>query len=643
MLNSKKSVAVLMLSTFTLSNANAQFFDLTDQGAQTEIIRPTGNYQSSAALPEGLEHLAADTVEFNPDLETSGDEGGFIPAQDPDANSTKQESFTTMPVSGFGSFADQDTIVEEEVSNQVRTIAQLDNIGYLDANFDEALWLGVSYDYAKARFANFKDIKSVHVKNIVKNMLMAKARAPQSENSWYALRLQTLHDMGNLSDVKLLLKEVKAQELSQINNKQLNALYIKAYMLEENTLDFIRTALETDSSNLDYKKALLINFYSNAMQNNQIRLTFNALKDQDSTVAESNFGKLYAALINKTEFDAKDLKNLDTYDQYVIALNPTLFKNVDYSKFTDLTLLQLVKNAINNEDKVRYAEVLMNKYPFSYNVETLTSLYSNYSFEAKDLSTPLNFINKSDNEIEKRALLFQASKLNGLNSTKALSLKKLWESYDASKLSNIKYLINDRTQGVAINSSIAWFSIDLLKNEIKQAQLEPRVLKTLYENIDNAYSNSNILNLQIAVEFLRQTSVLSNDFDSIQEYKETLQAWFKANKINSQADYDYVLKVLTLLDALEAPIPDEMWVSVYENSKYASSRANAVSPVWLRLITSSIQKEEKGKALLLVAEKFADSTAANMEAQTLANIIATLNFLNMPQDMALIGVDAIVK
>jgi hypothetical protein len=104
-----------------------------------------------------------------------------------------------------------------------------------------------------------------------------------------------------------------------------------------------------------------------------------------------------------------------------------------------------------------------------------------------------------------------------------------------------------------------------------------------------------------------------------------------------------VLKVLTLLDALEAPIPDEMWVSVYENSKYASSRANAVSPVWLRLITSSIQKEEKGKALLLVAEKFADSTAANMEAQTLANIIATLNFLNMPQDMALIGVDAIVK
>ena len=641
MLNSKKSMAVLMLSTFTLSNANAQFFDLTDQGSQTEILRPTGNYQSSAALPESL---TADVVEFNPQMDTTGDEGGFIPEQDPDANISQEDTFSTMPVStGFGSFADSSTITEEEVSDQVRTLAQLDNVGYLDANFDEALWLGVSYDYAKARFSNFKNIKSVHVRNIAKNMLMAKARAPQSDNSWLGLRMQTLHDMGNLSDVKLLFKEIKAEELKDINDKQLNTLFIKAQMLEENTLDFIRTALESDSSNLDYKKALLINFYNNGMQSNQISLTFNALKDQDSTVADSNFGKLYSALINKTEFDAAELKGLDTYDQYVIALNPTLFKNVNYSTFTDLTLMKLVKNAINVEDKVKYAEVLMNKYPFAYNIETLTSLYSSYSFETKDLSTPLNFINKSDNEIEKRALLFQASKVNGLNSTKALALKKLWENYDASKLSNIKYLINDRTQGITINSSIAWFSIDLLKNEIKQAQIEPRVLKTLYENIDNAYSNSNILNLQIAVEFLRQTSVLSNDFDSIQEYKDTLQAWFKANKINSKSEYDYVLKVLTLLDALEAPIPDDMWTKVYEQSQYASTKANAISPVWLRLITSSIQKEEKGKALLLIAEKFADSSAANMEAQTLANIIATLNFLNMPQDMALIGVDAIVK
>jgi hypothetical protein len=103
----------------------------------------------------------------------------------------------------------------------------------------------------------------------------------------------------------------------------------------------------------------------------------------------------------------------------------------------------------------------------------------------------------------------------------------------------------------------------------------------------------------------------------------------------------HVLRVLTLLDALEAPIDENIWAKLYEKSNLEAKTDS--NPVWLRLITSSMQKEEKGKSLLLVLEKFAKQNAADMDPQTLANIISALNYLNMPQEMALVGTNAIVK
>lgn len=638
MLNSKKNLTVaLFVSTIAVTNANAQFFDLTEQGSTTQINKPTGNYQSSPT-----EIFNADKIETNPQLETSGDEGGFVSAQDPDLESMKNEnSFNAFPVAnGFDAFSSESLVSEEKVKDQIRDLNQLDSIGYLDANFDEALWLGVSYDYAKARFDKVDSIKSVHIKNIVRNMLMTKARPPKSENSWLELRMNTLLSMGKLSDVKLLLKEVKSKELLLLKHEGLSSLYIQANMLEEGIFSFIKESLKQNPSNLNYKKALLISLYKQG-KTSQAKLTFNALNDIDKTVEESNFGKLFTSLLNSESLDVSGLSKLDTFDQYLIALNPSIFTNINFTNFTDQTLLSLIENTSEKDNKVKYAEILMNKFPYSYNIDYLTSTYLMYNFEPKDLSTPLNFIQKSDNDFEKRALLYQASKVNGLNSTKALSLKKLWESYRAAKLNNIKFLITEKTQNISVNSSIAWFSIDLLKNELKQAQIEYSTLKTLYENIDNTYSNANILNLQIAVEFLRKTSVITSNFDKIQEYKETLDAWFNANKIETKQDYNYVLKVLTLLDALEGPIPDEMWAKLYEKS-YLESKVES-NPVWLRLMTSSVEKDEKGKSLLLIAEKFANNTENTLDPQTLANIIAALNFLNMPQEMAMIGMNSIIK
>lgn len=637
MLNSRKKITTaLLLSTVAFSNANAQFFDLSEQGIESQIERPSGNYHSA------FEEVAqSEKVQTNPVLETSGDEGGFVPQKDPDLESIKQDnSYQTLPVAdGFDAFSD--TLVNEEaVKEQLRDIKQLDYIGYLDPNFDEALWVGVSYDYAKTRFANFDKIKSVHVKRIVKNMLVAKARAPQTEKSWLALRLQTLLSMGNLSDVRMLLKEVKPKELALLKNEELNTLYLQANLLDETTLDFIKKLLEQDPTNLNYKKAFLINLY-NSGKTSQAKLSFNALKEGDKSVADSNFGKLFNALLNDTSLDVATLEKLDVFDQHLVALNNQLFTNVDFAKFADQTLLVAINNATDLQEKTMFAETLMNNYPYSYNVDYLTRIYEEHEFAAKDLSVPLKFIQTSKDLEKNRALLYQSSKINGLNSTKALALKKLWESYSANNLENLKSLITEKTQNISVNSSIAWFSMDLLKNELKQAHIESATLKSLYENIDNVYSNANILNLQIAVEFLRKTSVISANFDSIQEYKETLQSWFNAHDIKTRSDYNYVLKVLTLLDALEAPIGDEIWARLYEKSSLETKvEAN---PIWLRLVTSAMQKEEKGKALLLVAEKFTKDDEQSLDPQTLANIIACLNFLNMPQEMALIGMNSIVK
>lgn len=629
MLSSRtKITTALLLTTVAVTNANAQFYDLDDQG----LAMPSGNYKTENSFVETQEEVVP---------ETSGDEDGFIPEQNPDLLVEKTEpTFKALPVAdGFDAFSNQ-MVSEETVKEQLRDIKQLDYIGFLDANFDEALWVGVNYNYAKSRFAKFKDIKSIHARKIARNMLMAKARVPQTEESWLALRLETLLSMGDLSDVKLLLKDVKAKELTLLENSQLNSLYLKANLLDSQTANFIKQILEQDSSNVDYKKSFLINLFNNGKQS-QVKLSFNALVDADENIKNSNFASVFSAVLNNEELDLAEFASLDIFEQYLVALNSDLFKNVNYNNFTDQTLLVAIENATDLSEKTMFAELLMQNYPFSYNLDILTSVYAEHKFSTKDLSVPLSYLQKSENKFASRALLFQASKVNSLNSTRALSLKKLWESYSASNLANIKYLITEKTQEIAVNSSIAWFSMDLLKNELKQAHVDNKTIKTLYENIDNAYMNSSILNLQIAVEFLRKTSLQGGNFDEIQDYKDTLQTWFNAKEIKTSADYNYVLKVLTLLDALEAPIPEEMWTDLYDYSSL-EKKVDA-NPVWLRLITSAMQKDEKGKSLLLVLEKFVNKNEQSIDPQTLANIIACLNYLNMPQEMALVGVNAIIK
>jgi len=642
MLNSSKKItSAVLFSTVALSTANAQFFDLNEQGQANRISKPSGNYRTSEVAAPLNEALTSDKVEENPTLETSGDERGFVPAENPDAQAeAKERAYKEIPVaSGYDSFSNS-MVSEEAIKDQIRDLKQLDYIGYLDPNFDEALWLGVDYNYAKNKFANFGDVQSIHIKKILRNMLMAKARAPQTDESWLALRLKTLLEMGNLSDVKLLLKEVKTKELELLKHSELNSYYLQSNMLEENTLSFIKKSLEQDPKNLDYKKSFLINLY-NTGKVSQAKLSFNALVDMESQVGESNFGKIFNALLNAENLDVASLGKLDIFDQYLIALNSALFTNVNYAKFADQTLLISIENATDLSDKTNFAEILMQNYPFSYNTDNLTRVYDEHEFTSKDLSVPLNYIKKSENEFKNRAVLYQASKISGLNSTKALALKKLWENYSANNLANLKFLITEKTQDISVNSSIAWFSLDLLKNELKQANIDYATLKTLYENIDNTYVNTNIINLQIAVEFLRKTSLISTDFDSIQDYKETLNTWFNSKDIQTKANYAYVLKVLTLLDALEAPVSEDMWAKLYEKS-YLESKADA-NPIWLRLVTSSMQKEEKGKSLLLVSEKFIKNSEQTLDPQTLANIIACLNYLNMPQEMALVGMNAIVK
>jgi hypothetical protein len=629
----KKTIISLLLLQALHTNANAQFYDLDSQGA----AMPSGNYKASIdkTLP-----VFTDAVS-KPEFDTSGDDEGFTPEVNPDIEAMKQEQkFEALPVaSGFDAFSNQ-MFDEENIKEQLRDIKQLDYIGYLDPNFDEALWLGVSYDYAAKYFADFKNIKSIYVKKTMRDMLMAKARIPQSEKSWLALRLKTLIDMGNLSDAKLLLKEVKPKELVLLKNTELNSLYLQANMLDNQTSGFIKDLLEQDSNNLNYKKAFLINLFNQGKEE-QAKLSFNAFTESNEELKNSDFAKIFQALLNTKELSLDDSHALDIYTQYLVALSPSLFTNVELSKFKDQTLLVALNNADSLQDKTKYAELLMQKYPFSYSLEYLTAVYEEYKFEAKDLSVPLKYIQDSKDDYANRALLFQASKIKGLNSTKALALKKLWESYDANSLANLKSLINEKTQDIAINSSIAWFSLDLLKNELKQAYIDNRTLNTLYENIDNAYMNTSALNLQIAVEFLRRTSLVTSDFDSIQDYKETLKAWFKSKEIKTPEDYNNVLKVLTLLDALDAQIPDDIWASLYEHADLA--KPSTSNPVWLRLITSAMQNNEKAKSLLLVSSKFITDDEQSLDPQTLANIIACLNYLNMPQEMALVGINAIVK
>lgn len=647
-LKTKKMSMVLAVMTCLNVVANAQFYDL-NEAAEPEIPNYNSNVYQQSNEPVTTHPLFAEGVEENPNLETSGDENGFIPESNPDTSikytqqQAPQNEFAFPVAEGLDSFSGM--IAEEKIDEKLRDLTQLDSIGFLDSNFDEFLWKGVSFELLQEKLSNISSNKigSIHIEKILRNMLLAKTQAPQMPEgqSWLAFRMNTLNRLGYLSDVELLMKDIKERELLLLNNPQLTNLYLQVNALNPGIDSLIRKSLSQDSSNVSYKKYLLLNLYKQG-KINQAKLTFQALTDFDSNVKKSVFAKLYSALLNNEMADLIHAdRNLDIFEQYVIALKPELFKNVKYYTFKDKILVDAIEATNELSTKTEIAETLMNTYPYSYNIDTLVKVYEEYKFAVQQLSVPLKFLQISEDKHKNRALLFQSSKNASLNSTKALSLKKLWESYENNDLQNLKTLVNERTQGILLNSSIAWFSKDVLKEQLLRANIDLETLKVLYQNMDQVNNGVQFLDLQIALEFLRRTSVIGVNFDSIQEYKDTLYRWFNANKLDSSENYEYVLKVLTLLDAMQASIPDEIWTELYEKSSLGSTKSE-INPIWLRLVSSAIEKGEKGKALLLVIDSFVNKQSSDLDPQTLANIISCLNFLNMSQEVGLIGLQAIL-
>ncbi|MCP4354641.1 MAG: hypothetical protein GY793_03210 [Proteobacteria bacterium] len=636
----KGCIIIMLIMAAFCSPSYAQFYDLNETSNE-QIFKADEQEENQSGIS-----FIEDGISEEPLIETSGDEGGFIPEQDPDIfeiskeNSKRQD--TTIPIAdSLETFSGK--IAEESIKEQLRGLAQLDHIGFLDPNFDENLWKGVSFEQAKKKLqaVGSSKIGSIHAKRILRNMMVAKATPPKAlaNQSWLLLRLQTLADMGNLSDIQLMTKEINPKELLMLGNMELNKFYLQSNILNADVNVFLKTLLQNNPSDGDLKKLFLINLYSqNKIQ--QAKLSFQALTDSNTNVANSGFAKIFSALLNEDRLNLVN-SELNVYEQYVVALNPELFEDVNYAKFKDKILLNVVNKAKDLKTTVNVAETLMNVYPYSYNIDNLNKVYEEYRFSAKDLSVPLKFMKRSTNEYKKRALLYQSSKIAGLNSTKAVALKKLWESYEKAGLNNIKLLITEKTQSIALNSSIVWFSQDILKGQLLHANIDYSTLKILFENIDQGYANSKFLNLQIALEFLRRTSVVGVNVDSIQDYKEILAYWFNANKLNSKENYNYVMRVLTLLDAMQAPIPEEIWTALYEKSSLYEKSAQS-NPIWLRLVSSAIEREEKGSALLLIIDSFVNKKPADLTPQTLANVISCLNFLNMTQEMTLIGMEAIL-
>jgi len=576
------------------------------------------------------------------------DKAALAPVEQPQITSEKGE-LNTDDLERLLEESRAEITAEESQKLQTKERAPLDvaRFGILipgNGGFAENLWEGVSRKRADQLLtaASTNGVKSLAARRLLRRALLTSALPPEGEGSenWLVARVNALHNLGLADAANILIGGSGVKGAGIVNFDGMPRAWAENGLMTGNFAEVCQFTKQhvLNTEGAFWRQAMLV---CQLLQRDTagLELSLSMANEADKSKASFLYGLIEAAQNNFEPPVRPDDVALTSLHQVIYGYFPEFITPEVIEILPDTLLRRVMRDEnVSHILRIAAAEQLVNHFALPDDVLLLVQLYDAVSFEDKMVRSPgvVNHALQQPSGEFGRALLWQATKVSGLPSTRALALRALWKRAQADNLGNLPASLTPALRGIKPEPNLAWFSPYVIHAALKTGNL--KVAHAWWKVLKSNRSLSRDLSakrsdLAVAFSFLDQ------------ELDEKIIATWVADKDLQQSEVRLeVERVLALMEASDIKVPTDVWVALHEQFNDAfSMQGNGPGPMWLRLVGTSLEKQQTGEAILLLVEPLLYTEAGNMSPQGVANIVTGLRFLNLEEDATLLALEAILE
>lgn len=538
------------------------------------------------------------------------------------------------PQSGSGNAGERQAKSINDVPD-LTTITSQDvaSVGLLNAErgYRQDIFQTTSVSDMRSLFSKIKQnpIQSYVLRKEFIKILTSQAGTPPTvrniqTNNWLTQRLKMLQNMGQYRQSNLILSKAGIQATNVNEFLGLPEVWVSSKLLQgdvNETCPFVKNNILNADSPF-WRKALLTCQLLTGDEKG-LSLSLNMVNQKSRQADPLLYNLLDAAQGNAETPLLRPGQNLSALHASIYNYAPDLITPAVVSHLPDVALRKVAKNvALNIPLRIQAAEELVEKYDFMDDLALLGLLYDKAEFDPKAVaSAGVERIAEAEvNSSVARALLWQGAKASGLPSTRALTLKALWQRAYKDKLFRLAAKLKPELRGIQSNSNLAWLAPQVVQQSLFVGDVEHA--KKWWEPLKRNRSLSKELSnkrgkVAILMSFA-EGKLLEGDF----------QAWLKNLRLDDDRDRKEMEKHLAFFEALEMPFPESIWskLEASADDKFQNTLVEMDS-LWLRLLGNALEKQDVMQVMKLAFKPFMYYKTEEIGNQTLSNVVISLKFL----------------
>ena len=477
-------------------------------------------------------------------------------------------------------------------------------------------------------------MQSITANKLLRRLLVTDTMPPKGSNSlsWKALRAQALLNMNMAEDAHAILQGVDVEALAA--DSELAKVWVLTMLMAgpvERACGFVKQQV-LNADEPFWRQSLMV---CQAVQGKgpALKLSLSLLDASVKGQDPGLFELLEAVAEDKEAFKSTfDITKLQTV---VYATNPRLITGEVLPQLPDMMLRRIVDTEpLDYMLRLQAGELLVNRFGRTTDVLALGNLYDRLEFDVPTVHNPIQSALKEENGSRARALLWQASVLGNVASTRAQAFQAMWQRAQQDGLYNLNSALLPRQRNIQPHTHLAWFAPEVIPAALKGGDY-----KTAQEWWKVLEANKTVSGDVLA---RRADLTVAFAFMDKKVSQQTLLTWWESRQLNNPVEQAKLQRTLAVLDAMEVPVPLDIWQDLY--ATVGSQEKMLVGPghVWLRLLSAELEAKRVGNALLMLLEPLAHTDAGTLSPQAIANIVTGLNYLGYTAEAQQLALEALL-
>lgn len=526
----------------------------------------------------------------------------------------------------------------DEVPNlTVKTEQDIESVGLLTAEngFREDAFTHMTGAEASAFLDSIQNsnIQSRVLRDLVVKLLTTQTQPPKYEDeqirqSWLATRINVLQTFGEYRKSNLLLSKAGIGENNVNQYNGLAQFWVQSELLEGNhgkVCPFVRNNI-LNSGDIFWRQALNVCQLLSGDEKG-LKLSLSMVTEQ-SRRADPLLYQLFDAVQGEAESPLlRPNEKLNPLHASIYVFAPDMLTPQVIQFLPDTSLRKIAKNvALTDSLRIQAAESLVERFDFVDDIALLALLYDKVEFE-KQVVSSAGVSKFAEEELDgsiARALLWQASKVSGLASTRALTLKDYWKRAYKDNLYILAARIKPEIRHIQANSNLAWLAPQVIKHSLILGDTEHA--ETWWKYLQT--------NRSLSKELREQKDKLSllMAFSTGHVNEKSFNNWLETLGFDDNKHRNQIKRYVSLLEASEKDFPGNVWEKL-ESSSYNDFQATGVemNALWLRLLGNALENQDMVNSLKLLVEPFKENSIQDLGNQTLSNTITSFRFLGMTE------------